>query len=97
MQNKEEKQLAVEEELRNVRLQGDAVKKRQLAVEQELTVMRSERDAANERVDRLATEMRNFQEHFLGNRSTMAPPPLPSGLGPRSEQAAPTLARNFTF
>ena len=70
VQNKKEKQLVVEEELRNV-------KKRQLGVEQELTAMRSERDAANERVDRLATEMRNFQERFSGNRNTTAPPPLP--------------------
>ena len=83
MNTKVESQLAVEQELQRMRVEGDAVKKQlqekgeqQLAVEAELGIMRLERDAANDRLDRLALEMRSFQQ-FMGNHS-LAPPPPPA-------------------
>ena len=81
---KVESQLAVEQELQRMRVEGDAVKKqlqekgeRQLAVEAELGVMRLERDAANDRLDRLALEMRSFQQQLIGNHSLAMPAPQP--------------------
>ena len=92
-----ENQLAVEEELRRMRADGDAVKKqlqqkveRELAVEQELALMRLERNAANDRLDKLAKEMQCFQQQLLGNRSETAVAPSAPPIGSMSPPAPPS-------